>query len=233
VIHALDEGETLPDRQVRYARRNDCQQVRNLEPGGGCRRDNLRAPLHERTDLAALAAIAEEGVGRDSVEPSAMVATPVEPVELVVRLEHRLLIQIVGGHAVVGEVEGIAVDRVLVARSTPSNVGLAEPTHLQASSTEAGAATLEREKVVRPGGGVSRSTASSGQRLDLVSAPISDHLEVGHHRHILVFEVVAVEDVLSPVGTEAGDHPHLFAPVQVDAVFPPRVVRRRFAPVPR
>ena len=36
---------------------------------------------------------------------------------------------------------------------------------------------------------------------------LSNHLEVGHHHHVLVLQVVAVEDVLPPVAVEPRDDP--------------------------
>src|SRR5215217_6957077 len=54
------------------------------------------------------------------------------------------------------------------------------------------------------------------------SLPSLDHLEVGHH-HVLVLEVVAVEDVLAAVAIEPGYHAHGSA-LQIKRVLPPGVV---------
>src|SRR5215212_3134409 len=45
-------------------------------------------------------------------------------------------------------------------------------------------------------------------------------LEVGHHHHVLVFQVVAVEDVAAPVAVETNKHARLLARGQVHGVFP-------------
>src|SRR5215208_5240687 len=63
-----------------------------------------------------------------------------------------------------------------------------------------------------------------GERFDglhpVRPAELSDYLEVRHHHHVLVFEVVAVEDVAAPVAVETDEHTRLFARGQVHGVFP-------------
>ena len=48
----------------------------------------------------------------------------------------------------------------------------------------------------------------------------SDHPEGGHHHHVLVLEVVAVEDVATPVAIEAADHTHYLPGQHVHGVLP-------------
>src|SRR5829696_5007806 len=62
-------------------------------------------------------------------------------------------------------------------------------------------------------------------------AELSDDLEVGHHHHVLMFEVVAVEDVAAPVAVETDEHTRLFARGQVHGVLPAGVRWQRFPAV--
>src|SRR3712207_5429294 len=55
--------------------------------------------------------------------------------------------------------------------------------------------------------------------------PFSDHLKVGHHHHVLVFEVVAVEDVLAAVTGEASCDTHIVSSTHKDGVLPTYVPR--------
>src|SRR5215211_988167 len=63
-----------------------------------------------------------------------------------------------------------------------------------------------------------------GERFDglypVRPAGLSDYLEVGHHHHVLVFEVVAVEDVAAPVAVETDEHTRLLARGQVNGILP-------------
>jgi hypothetical protein len=45
--------------------------------------------------------------------------------------------------------------------------------------------------------------------------------EVGHHGHVFVFEVVAVEDVFAGVAVESDGDGRFFCGAQVDGVFQP------------
>ncbi len=49
--------------------------------------------------------------------------------------------------------------------------------------------------------------------------------EVAHHGHVLVFEVVAVEDVASSVAVKAGSNGDLLPGEEIDRVLPADVVR--------
>src|SRR5918995_5208859 len=60
---------------------------------------------------------------------------------------------------------------------------------------------------------------------------LSHGLEVGHHHHVLVFEVVAVEDVAAPVAVETDEHTRLLARGQVHGVLPSGVGRERLPSV--
>src|SRR5215203_6579017 len=74
-----------------------------------------------------------------------------------------------------------------------------------------------------------------GERFDglypVRPAGLSDYLEVGHHHHVLVFEVVAVEDVAAPVAIETDEHTRLLARGQVHGVLPARVRWQKFPAV--
>ena len=58
----------------------------------------------------------------------------------------------------------------------------------------------------------------------------SDDFEVGHHAHVLVLGVVAVEDVAAAVAVEAGDDLHSLAGAEVDSVLEATVLGVRGSP---
>src|SRR5919107_1497833 len=58
-----------------------------------------------------------------------------------------------------------------------------------------------------------------------LTCPSSDHFEVGHHHHVFVLEVVAVEDVLAAVAGEAGRDAHVIPRAHKDGVLPTDVPR--------
>src|SRR5215204_3601321 len=62
-------------------------------------------------------------------------------------------------------------------------------------------------------------------------AELSDDLEVGHHHHVLMFEVVAVEDVAAPVAVETDEHTRLLARGKIHGVLPAGVRWQRFPAV--
>jgi len=64
-----------------------------------------------------------------------------------------------------------------------------------------------------------QSLAFTPHRLEVMS----DDLEVGHH-HVLVFEVVAVEDVLAAVTVESDEEVGSSTVVEINGVFPALVV---------
>src|SRR5215207_1876105 len=74
-----------------------------------------------------------------------------------------------------------------------------------------------------------------GERFDglhpVRPAELSDDFEVGHHHHILMFEVVAVEDVAAPVAVETDEHTRLLARGQVYSILPPSVGGERLPSV--
>lgn len=59
-----------------------------------------------------------------------------------------------------------------------------------------------------------------------------DHIEVRHHNHVFVFEVVAMEDIAAAMPVEPHDDACRFGGAQVDGVLPP-TVERSGPPVPR
>ncbi len=61
---------------------------------------------------------------------------------------------------------------------------------------------------------------------------ISAHLEVRHHHHVLVLQVVTVEHVLPPVRPESGEYANGSA-LEEDGILPPGVVRTRWVAVAR
>src|SRR5699024_3297896 len=48
-------------------------------------------------------------------------------------------------------------------------------------------------------------------------------LEIAHHHHVFVLQVVAVEDILAFIAVEAGDDPSLLSWTEIESVFPPAV----------
>src|SRR5215210_431592 len=60
---------------------------------------------------------------------------------------------------------------------------------------------------------------------------LSHGLEVGHHHHVLVFEVVAVEDVAAPVAVETDEHTRLLTRGQVHGVLPSGVLWQGFSTI--
>src|SRR5919112_2045422 len=72
-----------------------------------------------------------------------------------------------------------------------------------------------------------------GQRIAPHTPEALHDLKVGHHHHVLVFEVVAVEDVAAPVALEADEHARLLARGEVDGVLPAGVVGARTFAVAR
>jgi hypothetical protein len=59
------------------------------------------------------APVAQEGAGRQRIEPGSVVRCPVELVEGVVRLEQRPLVEVVGLDMVARQVDGVAVNLIL------------------------------------------------------------------------------------------------------------------------
>src|SRR5215212_5008990 len=57
------------------------------------------------------------------------------------------------------------------------------------------------------------------------------NLEVGHHHHVLVLEVVTVEDVAAPVAVETDQHARLLARAEAHDILPAGVGRERFTVV--
>ena len=60
--------------------------------------------------------------------------------------------------------------------------------------------------------------------------PASDHVDVGHHGHVLVFEVVAVHHVAATEAREPDQHLHDLEGAEVDGVLPAGVAGRRDLP---
>ena len=70
MVLALNQGDALREREPLHGRLYLLQQAAGFAAGGtGRRRDRVGALLNRRTFLAAPAAVAEEGVSCDPVEP--------------------------------------------------------------------------------------------------------------------------------------------------------------------
>src|SRR3954453_1101536 len=121
-------------------------------------------------------------------------------------------------------------------RCTPHNLGTLMDDHSAVDSSHAASAAKLNRSETGPGAAGRVSTNRSVCKLPSArdarspallvqdralrsAAGVSDDLEVAHHAHVFVFEVVAVQDVSPAVGAEAGDHGGLFGWAKVEDVF--------------